>query len=132
QVANRDGSQVRTITIPQAAKSCRYSNLRWSPDGRTLAFLSNCNHGAKSDEQFDIYEVGASGTVARRISHLHGLVNQLYWTPSGSELSFLYVMGDVHPVSAVSATKAPVGVIGETGVEHQGIAVMPAGGGEAR
>src|SRR6185312_5427715 len=61
QVANADGSQVRTITIPQAAKSCRYSNLRWSPDGRTLAFLSNCNHGAKSDEQFDIYEVGASG-----------------------------------------------------------------------
>jgi dipeptidyl aminopeptidase/acylaminoacyl peptidase len=132
QVANVDGSQVRAVMIPQAVKACRYSNLRWSPDSRTLAFLSNCNHEAKSDDQFDVYEVAASGTRAHRISHLHGLVNQLYWTPTGSELSFLYVMGDVHPVSAVSATKAPVGVIGETGVERQRIALLAASGGEAR
>jgi dipeptidyl aminopeptidase/acylaminoacyl peptidase len=132
QIANVDGTQVRTVTIAKAVKSCRYSNLRWSPDSRTLAFLSNCNHGASGDEQFDIYEVAAEGSGARRISHLHGFVNQLSWTPSGSELSFLYVKGDVHPVSAVSATKALVGVIGETGVERQGIAVMPASGGEVR
>jgi acylaminoacyl-peptidase len=132
QVANVDGSQVRTVTIPGSAKSCRYSNLKWSPDGRTLAFLSNCNHGAKSDEQFDIYEVAAGGTAAHRISHLHGLVNQLSWVPGRAELSFLYVKGDVHPVSAVSATKALVGVIGETGVERQGIALLPASGGQAR
>jgi dipeptidyl aminopeptidase/acylaminoacyl peptidase len=130
QVANADGTHVRTVTIARSAKSCSYSNLQWSPDNRTLAFLSNCNHGAKDDGQFDVYEVAAEGAQARRISHLHGLVNQLAWTPSGSELSFLYVEGDVHPVSAVSATKAPVGVIGETGVERQRIAMLPASGGE--
>ena len=59
-------------------------------------------------------------------------MNQLVWTPNGSELSFLYVQGDVHPVSAVSATKALVGVIGETGVEFQRIAVLPASGGDVR
>jgi len=130
QVAGVDGTHVRTVTIAGAAKSCRYSNLRWSPDSRTLAFLSNCNHGAGADEQFDIYEVAAAGGEARRISHLHGLINQLTWTPGGSELSFLYVEGDVHPVSAVSATGAQVGVIGETGVERQRIAMLPASGGE--
>jgi acylaminoacyl-peptidase len=132
QVANVDGSQARTVTVPQAVKSCRYSNLKWSPDSRTLAFLSNCNHAASGDKQFDIYEVAVGGTEARRISHLHGFVNQLNWTPNGTELSFLYVSGDVHPVSAVSATKALVGVIGETGVERQAIALLPASGGEAR
>jgi dipeptidyl aminopeptidase/acylaminoacyl peptidase len=132
QIADVAGARVRTVTITQAAKSCRYSNLRWSPDSRTLAFLSNCNHGAGGDDQFDIYEVAAQGIVARRISQLHGLVNQLAWTPDGSELSFLYVQGDVHPVSAVSATKALVGVIGETGVEQQRIAVLPASGGDVR
>ena len=132
QTANADGTNVRTVTIAKAAKSCRYSNLNWSPDGKTLAFLSNCNHGASSDEQFDIYEVSASDAEARRVSHLHGLVSQLAWTPNGSELSFLYVKGDVHPVSAVSATKALIGVIGETGVERQGVAVLPASGGEVR
>ena len=132
QIGAADGTQVRTVTIARAVKSCRFSNLRWSPDSRTLAFLSNCNHGAGADEQFDIYEVGATGTRARRISHLHGLANQLAWVPGGSQLSFLYVQGDVHPVSAVSATKALVGVIGQTGVELQRIAVLPRGGGEVR
>jgi dipeptidyl aminopeptidase/acylaminoacyl peptidase len=132
QMAAVAGTHVRTVTVAQSVKSCRYSNLRWSPDSRTLAFLSNCNHGAAGDDQFDIYEVGAQDSAARRLSKLQGLVNQLAWTPSGSELSFLYVKGDVHPVSAVSATKALVGVIGETGVERQRIAVLPASGGEVR
>jgi dipeptidyl aminopeptidase/acylaminoacyl peptidase len=132
QIADADGTHARTVTIAQAAKSCRFSNPRWSPDSRTLAFLSNCNHGAGGDEQFDIYEVAANEVAARRLSHLQGLVNQLAWTPNGSELSFLYVQGDVHPVSAVSATKALVGVIGETGVEFQRIAVLPASGGDVR
>jgi dipeptidyl aminopeptidase/acylaminoacyl peptidase len=132
QLANADGTDVRAVTISRSVKSCRYSNLRWSPDSRTLAFLSNCNHAAGKDEQFDIYEVGAAGVAAKRISHLQGFANQLAWRPGGSELSFLYVKGDVHPVSAVSATKAQVGVIGETGVERQGVAVLPASGGETR
>ncbi len=132
QIAAIAGTDVRTVTIAQAVKSCRYSNLSWSRDGRTLAFLSNCNHGAAGDDQFDIYEVTARGGAARRISQLHGLVNQLAWKPNGSELSFLYVEGDVHPVSAVSATKALVGVIGVTGVEQQRVAVLPASGGEVR
>jgi dipeptidyl aminopeptidase/acylaminoacyl peptidase len=132
QIANPEGSRVRTVTIAGSVKSCSYSNLQWSPDSRTLAFLSNCNQGARGAGQFDIYEVAAQGTAARRISHLQGLVNRLAWTPSGSELSFLYVQGDVHPVSAVSATKAQVGVIGRTGVEQQRIAVLPAAGGDVR
>ena len=132
QIAEADGARVRTVRVPGSIKSCRYSNLQWSPDSRTLAFLSNCNHRAGSDEQFDIYGVDVNGARARRISHLHGLVHQLAWTPNGSELSFLYVEGDLHPVSAVSATQAQVGVIGRTGVEHQRIAVMPAVGGPVR
>ena len=132
QMADVAGTGVRTVTIAQSVKSCRYSNLSWSPDSRTLAFLSNCNHGAAGDDQFDIYEVTAADTAARRISHLRGLVQQLVWTPNGRELSFLYVAGDVHPVSAVSATKALVGVIGETGEELQRIAMLPASGGDVR
>ena len=132
QMADVAGTHVRTVTIAQSVKSCRYSNLRWSPDSRTLAFLSNCKHGAAGDDQFDIYEVAVQDSMARRISKLQGLANQLAWTPGGSELSFLYVKGDVHPVSAVSATKALVGVIGETGVERQRIALLPASGGDVR
>ena len=132
QLANADGTHVRAVTIADAAKSCSYDDLAWAPDSRTLAFLSNCNHGKKSDEQLDIYEVGVQGGVARRVTHLKGFVHELTWTPSGSELSFLFVKGDTHPISAVSATKPRIGVIGETGIERQGVAMLPASGGEAR
>ncbi len=132
QIAGADGGRVRTVTIPKSVKSCRYLDPRWSPDSGTLAFLSNCNHGAGGGEQFDIYEVAAAGGQARRVTQLHGLVNQLAWTPDGAQLSFLYVKGDVHPVAAVSATKAQVGVIGQTGVERQRVAIIPAAGGAVR
>ena len=132
QLANADGTQVRTVTIADAAKSCNYSDLAWSPASRTLAFLSNCNHTRKSDEQLDIYEVGPEAGVARRMTHLQGFVHELTWTPNGSQLSFLFVKGDTRPISAVSATKPQIGVIGETGVERQGVALVAASGGEAR
>jgi acylaminoacyl-peptidase len=132
QLADIDGTRVRTVILPRAVKSCRYSDLQWSPDSRTLAFLSNCNHGPKSDEQLDVYELARDASEARRITHLDGVVHDLAWVPKGSELSFLYVAGDRHPISAVSATGPRVGVIGRTGVEHQRIATISAGGGQVR
>lgn len=132
QIAAIDGMRVRTVRIPHAVKSCRYSGLRWSSNSRTLAFLSNCNHGEKDRNQLDIYAVGAAALRARRIARLHGFVHELAWTPNDSSLSFLYVKGDLHPISAVSATKPRVGVIGRTGIERQRIAVVPAGGGIVR
>lgn len=132
QIAQADGSQVRTATIPDSLKSCRYSSLAWSPDSRTLAFLSNCNHAKKTEQQFDIYEAASNGTRARRMTQLQGGIRELAWTPDGAELSFLFVKGDLHPITAVSATKAQTGVIGETGIEHQQVAVIPAKGGTAQ
>ena len=132
QIAAADGTHVRTVRIAHAVKSCRYSDLHWSPNSRTLAFLSNCNHGSRTPQQLDIYEVSAEGALARRVSHLRGFVHELAWTPSGRALSFLYVKGDVHPIAAVSATKPQIGVIGRTGVEHQRLALMPWRGGAVR
>ncbi len=132
QIADVDGTHARAVTIPRAASWCGYEALRWSPDGHTLAFLSNCNQSAARAAQLDIYEVGAGATEARRITHLDGFVHELAWTPSGSQLSFLYVKGDLHPIAAVSATKPRIGVIGQNGVEHQRVAVVPAHGGTAR
>jgi len=132
QFADADGSHVRTVAIASSAKSCRYSDPRWSPDGKTLAFLSNCEHPKKKKDQLDIYLVSAHGTQARRISHLDGHVKALAWTRGGKALSFLYVKGDLHPIGAVTATKPRVGVIGRSGVEHQRVAEIPASGGKVR
>ena len=132
QIAAVDGARVRTVTIARSVKSCRYSDPHWSADSRTLAFLSNCNHGPKAEDQLDIYRVAVDKVAARRITHLDGFVHELAWTPNGSELSFLYVAGDLNPIAAVSATGPQVGVIGRTGVEHQRLAMVPASGGQVR
>jgi acylaminoacyl-peptidase len=132
QMANVDGARVRTVTIAGAVRSCRYSDPHWSPDSRTLAFLSNCNHGPKTEEQLDIYQVAVDGVAARRTTHLNGFVHELAWTPDGSALSFLYVAGNLNPIAAVSATGPRVGVIGRSGVEHQRLAVVPADGAPVR
>jgi dipeptidyl aminopeptidase/acylaminoacyl peptidase len=132
QLAAPDGTAVRTVSIPGSVASCRYSALAWSPDSRTLAFLSNCNQPKAKRRQLDIYEVSAHESRARRLTRLDGLVHELAWMPSGSALSFLYVKGDLHPIAAVSATKPRVGVIGRANIERQRIALVPASGGAAR
>jgi dipeptidyl aminopeptidase/acylaminoacyl peptidase len=132
RMARIDGTRMRTVSIAGSVKACRYRDLRWSPDSRTLAFLSNCNHGPKTEDQFDIYRVAAYATEARRSTHLDGFVHELAWTPDGSQLSFLYVAGDRHPIAAVSATGPRVGVIGRSGVEHQRVALTAPGGGQVR
>lgn len=130
QIARFDGRHVRTVIIPNAVRSCHFSDLTWSPDGKWLAFLSNCNHGKNASGQLDPYVVKRTSDRAHRIAKLDGFVHELAWMPNGTKLSFLYVEGDRHPISAVSATKPRVGVIGKTGIEHQQVAVIRRTGGK--
>ncbi len=128
QIADADGSHARTVTIGDAVPGCIEGDIAWSPDGRSLAFLSNCNHGERAG-QLDVYVVGADGTQAHRVTHLDGFVHDLGWDSDGSHLSFLYVEGDLHPIAAVSPTKPRIGVIGSAGVEHQRVAMVSRDGG---
>lgn len=50
---------------------------RWSPDGRTLAFVSGREHGPQ------IWVVPAAGGTPRRVSDLPDGVGELYWRPDG-------------------------------------------------
>jgi len=63
---------------------------RWSPDGRTIAFLSGREHGPQ------IWTVPAGGGVARRVSDLPEGAGEFYWMPDGS--GFLAVSDIKWPV----------------------------------
>src|SRR3954469_15097197 len=58
---------------------------RWSPDGRTLAFLSD----RLEDGRQQIYLLDRNGGEARRLTDLQGEINELEWSPDGSHLAFL-------------------------------------------
>src|SRR6266536_764949 len=59
---------------------------RWSPDGRTLAFLSTRQNGAQ------VWVLDVTGGEARRVSNLPEGAGELTWLPDGK--GFL-VVGDV-------------------------------------
>mgnify|MGYP001206774697 FL=1 len=55
---------------------------RWSPDGRTIAFLSN----RKDEKQMQIYLIALNGGEARPLTDLKGSFNSLDWSPDGKKL----------------------------------------------
>ena len=61
----------------------------WSPDGKTIAYVSNREGGAK---QVYLYDV-ADGTT-RKLSNLRGGAGSLKWTPDGTAL---LLVSDIYP-----------------------------------
>jgi dipeptidyl aminopeptidase/acylaminoacyl peptidase len=128
QVASADGSHVRPVQLDHSFKGCREGDVTWAPNGKQLAFLSNCGNPHNKAQQ-DIYLVDAGSLKAKRLTRLDGYAHALDWAPDGHRLGILYVEGDTHRGGATSATKARVGVIGVEGVQHQRMAAVDAADG---
>lgn len=63
---------------------------RWSPDGRTLAFLS----ARKEGESAQVYVISADGGEARRLTDLKGEISSLKWSPDGRTLLLEFTQKD--------------------------------------
>src|SRR5207245_6127988 len=57
---------------------------RWSPDGKTLAFLSN-----RAEEQQQIYLMSMNGGEGRAITTGKRNVTAFEWSPNGKQIAFL-------------------------------------------
>jgi dipeptidyl aminopeptidase/acylaminoacyl peptidase len=75
-IATRD---VRRLTFTETAES----SPRWSPDGRTLAFLSD------RDGRNQIYLLPMEGGEAQRLTEGKNSVRSLEWAPDGKTIAFL-------------------------------------------
>ncbi|MCK9367656.1 MAG: S9 family peptidase [Metallibacterium scheffleri] len=128
-LANGNGSEVRAIAAPGQHKGCGVAAPGFAPDGRTLAFLSDCASGQRAQQDIVLLDVARAGAQPRQITHLDGLVHALRWAPDGRALGFLYIQGDTRRADALASTGPQVGVIGETNIEHQRVAQVAAQGG---
>lgn len=82
-VANDDGSNARTITVP----GTQLTRLRFSPDGRSIAFSANV------DGNVDVYVVPADGSgAARRLTHHPAADLVVDWRPDGGAVLFASTM----------------------------------------
>src|SRR5205814_986523 len=98
----------------------------WSPDSKSLAFLSNAGEG----EQKQLWTVNADGTGAKKLTKLSGYAARPQWSRDGKQIAFLYIegAGGGGPLLAAPPT---TGVIDEA-IHNQRIAVLNVGTGELR
>jgi dipeptidyl aminopeptidase/acylaminoacyl peptidase len=107
--------------------ACDGSHPVWSPDGKQLAFLSDCsgsNADWQPDKQSNIFVWTLAVNSMKQVSHLHGVASSLQWSPDGNSIGFLYVEKATRRAGALDAMKPWSGVIGEDGVEIQRVAVV--------
>jgi dipeptidyl aminopeptidase/acylaminoacyl peptidase len=118
----RDGQVIERI---DPCKTCSYSALAWSPDGKTLAFTAG-DFATKSA----VLEA-ASGGKTVELAKIQGVAGAVRWSPDGSRLGWLTTPGARKRAGAVEAGAPQVGEIG-TDFAEQRIAVVPAAGGEPK
>src|ERR1700730_15599200 len=98
----------------------------WSPDSKTLAFLSS----AGEKDQRQLWTVNADGSNPQKLTSLKGYAARPRWSHDGQQIAFLYIEdgGGGGPLLA-----APVntGVI-DTAIHNQRIAILNLATGQMR
>jgi dipeptidyl aminopeptidase/acylaminoacyl peptidase len=127
RVVAREGGSPRTVSAASDGRPHHERDVRFSPDGRTLAFLSD----GKDDDQLQLYVAPAAGGPPRALTHVKGQLADPRWSPDGRRIAVLYVAGSAHPEGALVAYQPDAGVVEEK-VDEQRIAVVDVGAGSLR
>ncbi|HEY0783008.1 MAG TPA: S9 family peptidase, partial [Thermoanaerobaculia bacterium] len=106
------------------------SHPAWSPDGKTLAFLSDAlameaaTAGQEPDSagQLQLY-LATPGGAPRKVTDLKGHLADPKWSPDGKTIALLFVANQTAPTGALAAYQRDAGVVGETPAEQQLITV---------
>ena len=117
----------RRLTAGTDARAHREHSAAWSPDGRSIAFLSD----AAKERQLQIYVAPAAGGPARRLTGVQGQLAHLRWSPDGRTIAFLFVEGSAQEPGALVAYRPDSGVVEGT-IAEQRIAVVDAAPGRVR
>ena len=125
QVVVRDGATGKILARYDPCASCSYDFPSWSPDRASLAFIA-ADAAAGSATLWVV-----RGGEPRAAASIRGVANTARWSPDGARIALLATVGARKQTGAVEAGERLVGEIG-VNEDAQRIAVVPAGGGEAR
>ncbi len=118
-IVPKAGGQAQPLASPPGAETL----AKFSPDGKTIAFVGNYEGGR------DIYTIPSTGGVATRVTYHPGAENLCDWTPDGKNLVFLtsglsglarQPMAYTVPATGGQYTKLPVPYSGYNAISPDG------------
>jgi dipeptidyl aminopeptidase/acylaminoacyl peptidase len=121
------GSSPARLTAGNGKAFFDESEPEWSPDGTTIAFLSD----AATKDQTQIFLAGASGAGVHRLTHFKGAVQDIRWSPDGKHIAMLCIAHPHRRSGALAAGARKVGVIG-TQEDEQQLAIVDTATGNVR
>jgi len=116
-----DRSTEVTIRPSEGNSTCGSDAPTWSPDGRLLAYASDCT--SEGGRQPQIFVWSKQTGKSQQLTHVKGTIDDIAWSPDGRQIGFLFVENATRAAGALDAMKPWSGVIGEDGVEIQRIAI---------
>ncbi len=88
---------------------CDERGLAWSPDGATLAFLSD----REARHQLQLYVIGPAGGTARKLTSLSGFLSRPSWSPDRKTIALLVIAETQSAAGAVEAAARDSGEVAE-------------------
>ena len=136
----KDGSKIHLTEVADPAKDkmvstglkqtdCESSDPKWSPDGESLAFVSDCTADSAKSGMEQVFLWSKKTGQTKQLTQLTGGIDSLAWSPDGRAIGFLFVENATRSAGALAAMKPWAGVIGEDGVEIQRVGVVQLAGG---
>jgi dipeptidyl aminopeptidase/acylaminoacyl peptidase len=123
-VANPDSATERIVGTGSGAAGCGSSDPKWSPNGQSLAFVSDCTANADRPGQEQVFVWSKKTGESKQLTKLVGGIDSLAWSPDGKSIGFLFVENATRSAGALAAMKPWSGVIGEDGVEVQRVGAV--------
>ena len=115
------------VTASSGADLHTEGSVAWSPDSKSLAFLSD----AASPGQSQIYVVPTSGGTPKQLTHVKGLLAAPAWAPDGHSIAVLFTENVTHPAGPLASEPPETGEIKDAFFEQR-LAVVDVNSGELR
>ena len=104
-----DPAKPLRVTAGSTDGFCYENEPAWSPDGKQLAFLSDC--ASRGQAQLFVLDLAEAPQPPRQLTHFHGFVSHLRWSPDNRQIALLYVDHSTRTPSPMAAEDKAVGVI---------------------
>ena len=111
------------LTAGKDGKAHDEHDLDFSPDGRSLAFLSD----AAQPHQLQLYVADLGNATVRQLTQVSGHLSKPRFRPDGREIAVLFIEGGADEQGPLKPAARRTGVVDEQ-VKEQRLALVPADG----